>query len=184
MIRTIDRTNKTFKCRVEASLDCIKSLPGKYCHILFDDFKYSYSVPSKERAVSGRETEKNEWNQELPNSNELNNFFLHDMKKFRLVNLIVNYRNSENCALRKKLYFINLSICCGRKPLQTHSFTKFCLFFFSRQDRHWLAIKESFLGESQHMPSKMKNTRTSYPLSIVSPDQKSLNMKVLKASCT
>lgn len=135
MIRTIDRTNKTFKCWVEASLDCIKSLPGKYCHILFDDFNYGYSVPSKERAVSWRETEKNEWNQELPNSNELNNFFLQDMKKFRLVNLIVNYRNSENCASRKKLYFINLSICYGRKPLQNHPFTKFFLFFFFPADK-------------------------------------------------
>ena len=43
---------RTFKSWADAIMRYLNSMPGNILHIVFDDYKYEYDVPSKQREFS------------------------------------------------------------------------------------------------------------------------------------
>ena len=70
LIRVGNLQTKTFKCWIEAFVEYLISLPGSTVHLVFDDYKYEFSIPSKSRDTCNLEREINHLDQELPFAKE------------------------------------------------------------------------------------------------------------------
>ena len=76
------------------------SLPGGTLHLLFNDYRYEYSIPTKNRAVVDVERDINHLDQELPSTAEWDEFLMNSNNKFKLVTILVDYILSDECKIR------------------------------------------------------------------------------------
>ena len=96
---------------LKAFVKYIVGLPGKTVHIVIDNYKYEYSVPSKNRGSVDIEREINHLDQELPATSEWDNFLMNSNNKYKLVNILVDYILSDDCKIDKTVYINKQNSC-------------------------------------------------------------------------
>ena len=111
LIRVGNLQTKTFRCWTEAFVEYPISLPSSTVHLVFDDYKYEFSIPSKSRDTCNLERKINHLDQELPSAKEWDEFLMNENNKFKLVNLIVGFVLSNECTIGKTIYVNNQSVC-------------------------------------------------------------------------
>ena len=64
----------TFKSWADKMMNCLSLIPANNLRVIFDNYSYEYSVPSKQRDASQMERVINCLNQDLPPTKEWNEF--------------------------------------------------------------------------------------------------------------
>ena len=72
--------SRTVKLWADEIMNYFSSMPANNSHVIFDNYSYEYSVPSKQRDVTQMERVINSLNQDLPSTKEWNEFF-DELKK-------------------------------------------------------------------------------------------------------
>ena len=72
--------NKVLKCN-----------HGKNLHIIFEKYRYEYSVPTKQGNVNQMERCINSLDQDLPPTVEWSEFLMNQKSELQIVNLLVEY---------------------------------------------------------------------------------------------
>ena len=85
---------RTFKSLADGIMSYLSSMPGNNFHVIFDNYRYEFSVPSKQRDASQMERVINSLNQDLPPTKEWNEFLMNYKKTIQIVNLLVHYTKS------------------------------------------------------------------------------------------
>ena len=101
LMRPSNVGGKTLRHWAQAFVKYIVGLPGRTVHIVIDNYKYEYSVPSKNRGSVDIEREINHLDQELPATSEWDNFLMNSNNKYKLVNILVDYILSDDCKIDK-----------------------------------------------------------------------------------
>ena len=91
MISVADLKPHTFKSRVDEIINYLSLMAGNNLHVIFDNYSYEYSVPSKHREASQMERVINSLNQDLSTTKEWNEFLMNYKSKLQIVNLLVDY---------------------------------------------------------------------------------------------
>ena len=99
-------TYRSWANQIKGYLD---SLPGNSLHVIFDDYSYEHSVPSKQRNVTHIERVINSLDQDLPPLKEWNDFLMNSKNKLQLVNMLVEFSKT---VLSKSEVFINKGSVC------------------------------------------------------------------------
>ena len=73
----------------------LSSMPGNNLDVIFDNYSYKDSVPSKERDFSQMERVINSLNQDPSPIKEWNEFLVNYKNKLQIVNLLVDYIKSS-----------------------------------------------------------------------------------------
>ena len=73
----------------------LSSMPGNNLDVIFDNYSYKDSVPSKERDFSQMERVINSLNQDPSPIKEWNEFLMNYKSKLQIVNLLVDYIKSS-----------------------------------------------------------------------------------------
>ena len=111
MMRPSNVGGNTFRHWAQAFVRYVGELPGTNLHLLFDNYNYEYSVPSKNRAALDIEREFNDLDQELPITSEWDNFLMNKNNKSKLVAILVDYILSDDCSIQKKVYINKQDKC-------------------------------------------------------------------------
>ena len=72
--------SRTVKLWADEIMNYFSSMPANNSHVIFDNYSYEYSVPSKQRDVTQMERVINSLNQDLPSTKEWNELF-DELKK-------------------------------------------------------------------------------------------------------
>ena len=81
----------TFKSWTDQITSYLSSIPGDNLHVIFDNYGYEYSVPSKQRDISQMERLINSLDQDLPPTKEWNEFLMNHKNKLQIVNLLADH---------------------------------------------------------------------------------------------
>ena len=95
---------------VDEEMNYLSSMLVNNLHVIFDNYIYEYSVPSKQRDVSQKERVINSLNQDLPPTKEWNEFLMNYKSKLQIVNLLVDYIKSGR--IRDKAVIVNQGSEC------------------------------------------------------------------------
>ena len=101
---------QTFKSWADQTISYLSAIPGKNLHIIFDNYGYEYSVPTKQRNVSPMERCINNLDQDLPPTKEWNEFQMNQKNMLQIVNLLVEYIKSG--AVANKAVIVNQKSQC------------------------------------------------------------------------
>ena len=98
MMRPSNVGGNTLRHWAEVFFRYVSTLPGGNLHLVFDNYNYRYSVPSKNRKVVEIEREINDIDQELPTTSEWDNFLKNQTNELKLVDYILSdFHYLENC---------------------------------------------------------------------------------------
>ena len=111
MVRPSNAGGKTLRHWAKSFVNYVASLPGGILHLLFDDYRYQYSIPTKNRAVVDVERDINHLDQELPSTAEWDEFLMNSNNKFKLVTILVDYILSNECKISKTVYINKQTTC-------------------------------------------------------------------------
>ena len=67
--------SRMVKSWADEIMNYLSLMPANNSHVIFDNYSYEYSVPSKQRGVTQMERVINSLNQDLPSTKEWNEFF-------------------------------------------------------------------------------------------------------------
>ena len=70
LIRPASLAVKSFRCWTKSFVEYLEHLPGRILHLVFDDYKFRYSIQSKNGGSNNLEREINDLDQELPKAIE------------------------------------------------------------------------------------------------------------------
>ena len=110
MIRIGNLKPHTYRSWANQIKGYLDSLPGNSLHVIFDDYSYEHSVPSKQRNVTHIERVINSLDQDLPPLKEWNDFLKNSKNKLQLVNMLVEFFKTG--VLSKFEVFINKGSVC------------------------------------------------------------------------
>ena len=79
--------------------------------MIFENYKYEYDVPRKQRDPSQLKRVINNLDQELPSATEWEEFLHNDSNKHQLINILVNYILSNESNIDKEIYINNGNEC-------------------------------------------------------------------------
>ena len=85
---------RTFMSLADWIISYLSAIPGKNLHIIFYNYGYEYSVPTKQRNFSQMERCINSLEHDLPPTKEWNEFLMNQKNKLQIVNLFVEYIKS------------------------------------------------------------------------------------------
>ena len=88
----------------------LSSVPGNNLDVIFDNYSYKDSAPSKERDFSQMERVMNSLNQDPSPIKEWNEFLMNYKNKLQIVNLLVDYINQVEFVIRLLLSTKDLSV--------------------------------------------------------------------------
>ena len=94
MISVAGLKPRTFKSWTDETMNYLSLKPGNNLHVIFDNYNYEYSVPSKQRDVSQMERVIKSLNQDVPPTKEWNEFLMNYKNKSQIDNLLVDYIKS------------------------------------------------------------------------------------------
>ena len=95
----------TFKSWADEIMNYLSSMRGNNLHVIFYNYSYEYSVPSKQRDASQMERVINILNQDLPPTKERNEFLMNYKNKLQIVNVLVDCIKSGR--IRHKAVIVN-----------------------------------------------------------------------------
>ena len=110
MIPIAGLKSRTFKSLADSIMKYFSSLAGRNLHIIFDNYGYEYSIPSKQRPVSQVERIINSLDQDLPPTKEWGEFLMNQKNKLQIVNILVDYINSG--CIKNKAVIVNKGSEC------------------------------------------------------------------------
>ena len=100
----------TFKSWADEIMNCLSSMPGNNLNVIFNNYRYEYSVSSNQRDFNQMESVIDSLNQDLPPRKELNQFLMNYKNKLQIANLLVDYIKSSR--IRDKAVIVNQGSEC------------------------------------------------------------------------
>ena len=111
LMRPSNVRGKTLRHWAIAFMKYVIELPGNILHLSFDDYDYSYNVPSKNRETVEVERDIRHLDQELPATSEWDDFLRNGKNKHKLLDILVDYILCVECKINKTVYVNKQSIC-------------------------------------------------------------------------
>ena len=122
VVRLISIANlkpRTFKSWANRIVSFLSAIPGKNLRIIFDNYGYEYSAPTKQRNVSQMERCISSLDQDLSTTKEWNEVPMNKKNKLQIANLLVEYIKSGAVAnkavivnQKSQFFFVNQTNNC------------------------------------------------------------------------